>query len=230
MVVFLQIPTHHDNCTRSRALNNKVDRIVSNEMCCTHCRRWHSCGGCAQCRGRGRACIGHRRTLVRAAPVREKAFALRNPLVKGFILRNPLIKVWLLLAIEGPAVALALEAARATSTSLSTIRFFYAFPLWFPKNSHPCTLALDQPTTEEPAKLFYWMLLIWKLFASPISAIKLRLSKLDINDIRAGHNGKKRKDKEQKWHGEPFHHCHHCYRTKWNSSVTPKRVAVHLTY
>ena len=92
--------------------------------------------------------------------MREKAFALRNPLVKGFILRNPLIKVWLLLAIEGPAVALALEAARATSTSLSTIRFFYTFPLWFPKNSHPCTLALDQPTTEEPAKLLYRMFLI----------------------------------------------------------------------
>ena len=36
MVVFLQIPTHHDNCARSRALNNKVDRIASNE------KFWHS--------------------------------------------------------------------------------------------------------------------------------------------------------------------------------------------
>ena len=30
MVVFLQIPTHHDDCARSRALNSKVDQIISN--------------------------------------------------------------------------------------------------------------------------------------------------------------------------------------------------------
>ena len=31
MVVLLQIPTHHDDCARSRALNSKVDQIISNE-------------------------------------------------------------------------------------------------------------------------------------------------------------------------------------------------------
>ena len=29
VVVFLQIATHHDNCARSRALNNKVYQIIS---------------------------------------------------------------------------------------------------------------------------------------------------------------------------------------------------------
>ena len=30
MVVLLQIATHHDDCARSRTLNSKVDKIISN--------------------------------------------------------------------------------------------------------------------------------------------------------------------------------------------------------
>jgi len=44
-------------------------------------------------------------------------------------------------------------------------------------STSPCALALNQATTEEPIS----------------SAIKLGLIKLDIDDIGAGHNGKKRK-------------------------------------
>ena len=37
VVVFLQVTADHDNCARSRALNNNVDQIISNANLYTHC-------------------------------------------------------------------------------------------------------------------------------------------------------------------------------------------------